>query len=400
MPTTSSTNPLASRCLTQSWHMLAIAWLIGTNTPGIATTPLANRSPHSTLHISDAKSKPNLQKLCAELQSTSVDRRVSALRQLATMGPAAAKATADIIEVLTDNRSFGAGAGNGSSSAFVHRISPEVTAAAIDALTAIGPGAESASPYLVNILSDRNELYRRSQVLNALAVIGADNSAAKIVMRIVGEEGKSTSTHTQAIVLLGKLNPPAVEALDLLKQIAEDQSDQSGRKAALQAISSIERITLSSEMKKPTPENAQENKISAELASNDKKQQLDAMDLIGELDGGGAMFVPRLMLLLRDGDNDINSGVLDALANIGPPASAAAPALVAQLMAERDSGRRGEICRTITQIDPVGKLSIPLIRPALDDPFKARTAIELLDRLGTNQTAEIAAASRKRWCIK
>ncbi|HEY9793396.1 MAG TPA: HEAT repeat domain-containing protein [Candidatus Obscuribacterales bacterium] len=361
----------------------------------MATATPANQQPlpHSAhSHLSNHQA---LEQLVAQLHTSTAQKRISALKALSAMGPAAAKAVPDIIAVLNDNRYLGAGA------QFSRRISPAVTDAAIEAFSKIGKDAADAAPYLVQMLDDRNELFRRQQIMDALSNIGADNTATATIMRVVCEEGKFTNTRLQAIKLLGQIRPPAVDSIDLLKEIAEDKNDQEARKAALQSLSSISQAAQRADYAKPTADRAEQVTLTAKLAAGqDKSDRLAALNKVSDLGAKASPLVPKLIAMLDDGDSDIESADLDALANIGVSAAAATPALVAHLFVQKDDSRRADICHTISVIDPQGKLSIPLVQPALDDPFKAKIALELLDELGTPSSSSVAEATRKRWCLK
>jgi HEAT repeat protein len=359
----------------------------------MATAAPASPQPRTT--IVRTGNQKLVDQLCADLRSSSAQKRISALKALAAMGPGAAKAVPDIIDVLNDNRSVGAGA------QFAQRISPAVTDAAIDAVSKIGKGAGDVAPYLVQMLGDRNELFRRQQIMEALGNVGADDSATTTVMRVVAEEGKFTKTRLQAIRLLGQIRPPAVDSVGMLKEIAEDKNDQEARQAALQSLSAISQAAERAKHEAPAADRSTEAALSAKLAAGQpKSERLDALNKIGDLGAKASPMVPKLIALLDENDAEIESADLDALANIGPPAAAATPSLVAHLFGQKDESRRADIRHTLSIIDPQGKLSIPLLQPALDDPFKAKIALELLDELGTPHSSSVAEAARKRWCLK
>lgn len=349
------------------------------------------RPPHPGTHVAAS----TVDQLCADLEKPVAKQRTRALKALASIGPSAARAVPAIINVLTDNRSFGVG------NQFAERVSPEVTDACVEALTKIGPRAHDAAPYLVQMLTDRNDLFRREQVLRGLTSIGVDGSASKTIEQVAGEEGKSTEARTLAIELLGKIDPPAVDTVDFLREIAADRSDQAAHQAALAALASISRRAKAADKTKPSEADAADATLRSNLASaEDKPARLKTLQQVSDQGEKAAPFVPKLIVLLSDNDADIQRAAIDALCNIGISASAATPALVARLFIETDSTKRDDICRAVSTIDPQGQLSIPLLKPALDDPFKARIALELLDELGTAKSATMAAATRKRWCIK
>lgn len=340
--------------------------------------------------------KQELQTAVAQLNAPGAAQRVQALNRLAQLGPAAAPAVPNIINVLNQNHpDF---AGGGSAMLF----SPQVTSAAIDALSRIGPPASQASAYLVNMLTDSNEMLRRSQILKALDSIGVDDSATSTIVRVLGEEGKFTENRVIAIRLLGKIDPPPVEALDVLKQIAGDSTDGKSREAALHVISLIGKRRESVGSANSDDSTAElVRQIREQLArATSRDQKLEGLAKISDVGEKAATLLPLLLQLLNSSDKQIVAADIDALASIGTGASAATAPLVSRLFVERDESARHDIMRAICAIDGAGKNSIPLVAPLLDDPFKAPTAIALLDELGTPDSTAIAARARKRWCLK
>src|SRR5262249_10947020 len=137
-------------------------------------------------------------------------------------------------------------------------------------------------------------------------------------------------------------------------------------------------------------------------SASDMEQRLTALRKIGELGSDAAILVPSLVQIVADPSSNQALALesVKALGNIGPKAIASLPALVSKLMSGRDEFDRGTICRSITSVDPLGKRTIPLIMPALEDPFRARVAIELLDEIGTGESTNLAVRTRARWHMK
>ena len=354
--------------------------------PAHAATAKHTRSPE---HLRTAQ----LSHLTKSLSEQSVDVRISSLNALAILGPKAAPAVPAIINALNENRNFA------MSGSVAGRVSPRVTDAVIDTLTRIGPGARDAAPYLLPLLTDRNELFRREQVLNALSSIGLDNSATKTIMRMVEEEGKLTQTRVAAIHLLGKINPPATEAVSLLQSLAKDESDKNSRKEALMALNSISQRAGKDSLE-PTGQ-AQKSDLDQVLEpSVEQEQRAEALRHISELGPKASYMVPKLIQLLNDKDSQIKQLAAEALASVGPGASAALPALIMQLALHRTDEDRQLYCRAISAIDADGHQTIPLLQSTLNDPFKARGGIQVLEELGTEQSLNLAQQMKTRWRLK
>jgi HEAT repeat protein len=355
------------------------------------TPAYAAGAPHSraTEHLRATQ----LSHLTKSLSEQSVDIRISSLNALAALGPKAAPAVPAIINALNENRNFA------MSGSVAGRVSPRVTDAVIDALTKIGPGARDAAPYLLPLLTDRNELFRREQVLNALSSIGLDNSATKTVMRMVEEEGKLTQTRVAAIHLLGRISPPATEAVSLLQSLAKDESDKNSRKEALIALSSISQQAGKDSFE--TTGQGQKSDLDQVLEpSVEQEQRAEALRHISELGAKASYMVPKLIQLLNDKDLQIKQLAAEALASIGPEASAALPALIMQLALQKTDEDRQLYCRAISAIDAGGQKAIPLLQSTLNDPFKARGGIQVLEEFGTEQSLNLAQQMKTRWRLK
>lgn len=349
-----------------------------------------------------AKSRPGAHRqssqisiLIESLSKPSVDGRVTALKSLGLLGVKAAPAVPAIINVLSENRNFSMGG------SVVGRVSPRITDAAIDTLTRIGPSARDSGPYLLPLLTDRNELFRRDQVLNALSAIGLDSSATKVVMRVVEEEGKQTATRVAAIHLLGKIDPPATDAVSLLQSIARDESDKNSRAEALKALASISHRAGQAVLATADAAPAQKSDLEQVLEpSVDQDKREEALRHISELGPKASYMVPKLIELLDDRTQEVQKLSAEALASIGSGAMAALPALINHLAMQRTDEERQLYCRAITAIDSDGSRSIPLLQSSLNDPFKARGGIEVLESIGTEQSLNMAQQAKARWRLK
>jgi HEAT repeat protein len=336
-------------------------------------------------------------KLIQDLQlEASVPARVAALKSLAAAGPAAAKAVPAIIDTLNENRA-GAATGIGIGKP----ISPAITDAALIALAKIGHAAHDAAPYLTPLLKDKNELLRRPAVLDTLNAIGPSSESGAILMQMVGEEGKLTRTRAVAIEVLGKVDPPVVEACDMLREISDDRTDLQCKDAATKALQSIVSRAQAAARASSSPEDKTLAVLRSQLDEKyPNESRVQTLEQIAELGPKAGPIVPTLMTLVNDRDDAVRHADLSALASVGTPALVAIPSLITKFLGEANENERGYFCRAISKIDPSGRRTVPLLQEALDDPFRARLAIQLLNELGTDDTTSLAQKARQRWRIK
>lgn len=316
---------------------------------------------------------------------------MAAIETLGKLGPAAKSAVPDLVALLQDRTMLvQAGQKRIGNKPF------DIADAALDALKSIGPGAHDALPYVVSLLNDKNEFYRRGRILEVLTAIEPNETATAVVIRIVNEEGRLTPTRHQAIRALGKINPGPVEAIPLLTEIVEDRRDVIASKEAATALSLIEKSAkIDPDRSKAIAE------FSLKLASGrSKSDRLEAIKEIKKNPADSKAALPGLINMLTDRDSELSLSALDALSAIGPDATQAIPYLVQTSVAERLADKRKTAFATITSIDPQGKVVIPLLEQFLADPFKARNAVELLERIGTRESTTLADNTKKRWHIR
>jgi hypothetical protein len=336
-------------------------------------------------------SKNTVPALRVALRDDSPAVRMAAIESLGRLGPAAKSAVPDLVALLSDKTMLvQAGQKRSNGKPF------DIADATLDALKSIGPGAHDALPYVVSLLNDKNEFYRRGRILEVLTAIEPDETATAVVIRIIKEEGRLTPTRHQAIRALGKIKPGPVEAIPLLTEIVEDRRDAIASKEADAALLLIEKSA------KIDPERS---KAIAEFSrkldpGRSKADRLEAIRDIKKDSADAKAAVPGLITLLSDRDNELSLGALDALSSIGPDAAQAIPYLVQTSVGERATDKRKIAFATITSIDPKGKVVIPLVEQFLADPFKARNAVELLERIGTRESTTLADNTKKRWHIR
>jgi len=342
-----------------------------------------------------AVSRATLDRLAHQLTANDVQVRIAALKQLALYGPAAARTVPAIVDVLNENRA----AANAFS--YGKPVSPVVTESALLALKKIGRAAHDAAPYVTPLLKDRNELFRRTQVLEALTSIGPSSDSTGVLMRVVNEEGKFTYTRALAITLLGRIEPPAVEATDLLRDLSEDVTDKRSRSEAMRALDSILRRASTTGSTQASSDDQLLRTLRMQIDSEKEiEMRIAALEQIAKLGSKAVPLVPTLMNTMCDPDRTVSHAALEAIGSMHQSALIAVPSLVAKFLSERDQNERIFIARTISKLDPEGKRTLPLLQEPLEDPFQSRLAIEILQELGTDETTTIAQKARQRWKIK
>ncbi len=220
-------------------------------------------------------------------------------------------------------------------------------------------------------------------------------------MRVVSEEGKFTYPRALAITLLGRIEPPAVEATDLLRDLTEDVTDKRARNEAMKALDSILRRASTTGTTEASSDDQLLRTLRMQIDSQKEAEvRICALEQIAKLGSKATPLVPTLMNTMCDPDRLISHAALEAMGSMHQGALIAVPSLVAKFLSERDPGERTSIAHTIAKIDPEGQRTLPLLQEPLEDPFQARLAIEILQQLGTDETTTIAQKARQRWKIK
>lgn len=330
--------------------------------------------------------------LVEALKDSSQKVRLSAIAALGQLGPRAEAAVPALSLALCERQPTGIkNTGLSGESRFL-----DVSGAVLDALEKIGPAASKALPYVIPYLSERNELWRRDKVLRVLAAIGPDESTAPLIMRVIEEEGRFTQTRRQAIRLLARVHPAPSIAIPLLSSIVKDDPDAIARDDAAKVLEIINKDSSASGSDNPEIV-ALSNNV---LPDKDMDTRLAALRSIQELGPSAKNAVAALIPLLHDCQPAIKLETIDALAAIGPDARCAIPALVADNLCEPSEDKRLRAFRAIARIDPDGTHTCPLLSRALEDPFRARNAVTLLEMIGTEETTARAESAKKIWRLK
>lgn len=269
--------------------------------------------PDTSVPIVEGAADDDFSSLVASLDSADADTRKAAADELVAEG---AKAVPDLAIALQSNNT-------------------ETQEAAAYALNEIGPEAAAATPTLLEVIRDDDELVR-ALATSTLAQVGLDQSVLinLLTASIVNESGLVKDIAADALVGIGSDAVPALGNL-LQNEAASDLAKQT----AATLIGDISQI-----------------------------DQVDDLVLQSA--------IPILAETLNDGDSEVRRAAAAALGDFGPLADAAIPALASAL-----TGEEPNISKTIaTSLTKIGQQSVPGLTEALndDDPLTRLYAADAL----------------------
>jgi uncharacterized protein (TIGR02996 family) len=331
--------------------------------------------------------------LVAALADKNRSVRTAAADVLGCINPAAAEAAPALVAALRDKdssvraaaaRALGKPGAVDAVPALVEALGDEgalpdyphtVSAAALDALKAIGP---VAVPALIAAVQDKSNKGRR-KAITALLMIGP--AAAEAVPALLAALGDKDSGVRFAVALaLGRIGPAAAEAVPALAAALRDQHDlpeadqagdvtkvQDGAACALYSIgpaavpalivalqdeeSSVRKLAAFA-LQRIGPEAVQATPaLLVALRDRNRSMRLAAAETLGSFRARGVEAVPALSVALRDKDNSVRRAAALALGQIGPGAAQAVPALVLALQ-DKESIVRGAAGSALTQLGP------------------------------------------------
>ena len=226
------------------------------------------------------------------------DRREAA-DSLAQLGPDAAGAVPELINLLSDEET-------------------RVHDSAISALYQIGPAASEAVPSLTGLLDDESLSFDHSSIIAAIGKIGAAETVLPTLVSALKDTDASVrKAAVKALGDFGVASAPAVADLTLLLT----DEDMDVRNAAAQALGEI------------GPEASES--VPALVAAlnnteNDEYMQCRISTALGNIGPEAAAAVPSLIPVVEGGGMCDNEAI-EALGNIGPAAAEAVPAIVPYL---------------------------------------------------------------------
>lgn len=289
-----------------------------------------------------------LPKLVALLSDKRTHVRSEASAALVEIGAPAVPVLADIVKGYDQN--------------------PDAAIRAAATLQLIGPAAGPAVPALLDALKARQERVVMTAA-DALGAIGPPaKSAVPELKKLLGSRLATVRGH--AAGALGELGPDAVEAVpELTKAVADTDPDV--RREAVEALGNIG----------PAAKAAAPALVKA-LDDLQGTVTLHAAAALGRL---GAAAVPDLITLMQNPKQRHWSIMI--LADIGPEASAAVPALLAVVKSDAEFEVRREAMLALSVIGPGAAAAIPdLIKILEDETSPARAgAVFALVKIGARQ---------------
>lgn len=244
-------------------------------------------------------------------------------------------------------------------------------------------------------LLNNSLLHERHVVLETLFAIGADPACAHAILTVARQEGKGTQTRHLALAVLGAIRPVPAEALPFLQELGQDTQDPVAKEKANQILKAAAEHGTSTTAPKASPVHYRHV-----FAANDTDQILAALDELGERRATATQLIPSLVRLSTHAHGPVREKALEVLSDLGASAQTASPALMENGLREQDPHKRLAVFHAIQMIDPQGTSAGPSAALALDDPFKAANAIQLLEMYGNTSYAPAVEVAKKRWRLR
>jgi HEAT repeat protein len=240
---------------------------------------------------------------------------------------------------------------------------------AMDALGAMGKAARPAVAALVRNfeaikLSDQEPEYHRKKILTTLEQIGP--GAVEAVPRLI----EWLPEHPQALRVLGKIAPDARDAVPALEKVYGKEPGYAKTWAAFGLV----KITGRTEPY--VPELA---RVLRESKAPD--QRFDATEALAELGPDARAALPALLLMLRDKSppgfplRDTRSQAARALGHLGPAARDAVPDLI-DMVQNSYYGAQGIAVEALGSIGPDAREAIPALEHLAQSDTRFRPAVE------------------------
>jgi HEAT repeat protein len=273
---------------------------------------------------------------------------------LAEIGPDAADAVPALTDALTTNKR------------------PEIRREAALALASIGPASASAVPVLAGFLSDQDTSIS-SAAAYALGRIGPEAKAA-VPLLGKGVEGSDPFLQAVSVWALVKIEPQnearKQKAVALLTVALKSQQPR------LRAVAARSLADLH-----PDPETVLPAIVEA-LGGGDRESVNHALAALASL---GEPAVPAMIVALKQ--EELRPALASILGHLGPPAKAAAPALVEIVKTDKSVRTRCEALIALGAINAAE--AVPVAIACLNDPHEkiCYSACYALGRLGPKAIA-------------
>lgn len=297
-----------------------------------------------------AEPPPDVAKLAAQLASPERDVRREAGHLLEKLGTAAKPALPELIKALDDS-------------------DKQVWANAFAAIAAIGPGAAEAIPRLVEAFDsrksrdfrDRDRGQKLMRAAHALASIG---EAARPAL-VSALKADDTGIRLGAAKALGEMGSRSREAIPALIENL-GHADEELRTEVIETLSLIGKDAVAP--------------LSKSLSSPDPRLRNGSARALGAIGGDAVAAAPALLAQLQaEKAGAVRAAILDALPRTGLPAEKTVVPLIAAFR-DPDEAIRSAALNALLHIRPAGKTAVPALAALLKDPqpgLAARAALAL-----------------------
>lgn len=249
----------------------------------------------------------------------------------------------------------------------------------------IGYGSNLACKTLVATCSDSSKEILQEPALKALYALGA---GALIVLPDLTEllAREQPARKIELIKLIKHIGPAASDALPRLQECMKSE-DPKVRRAALDAI-----LTISSNEKQ------KQELLLGLTTDSDASLKEAAKKALASSTALDPDTLKTLMDKAEHGKNDERLASMKTLAAYGSLAAGTLPVLIkTYISTDVTVAQRKAAFDTIKKLDPSGLRTIPLVKENLDDPFKSRASIELLEFIGGPACEKIVQQKKDQW---
>jgi HEAT repeat protein len=420
-------------------------------TPALVALALAVCGPPPAARAGDSK---EIDALRDDLESDRANTRFQALVRIQDLGPKAAAATPELVELLSHEheptRLEAAVALSKVGKAAVPHLkkllgdaySEKRRYVILVVISWLGPDASELAPQVIDVLADAKgtDLRKAAQVLDRLVppresipalvkLLGHNSpdpraSATKAIARLGADAvpplltvlaDNNLAGRVEAARALGLIGPAAKEAIEPLKKrlMAAGDKESELAKAAGQALGNIgpAAVPALSEALRAPHEQGRKHAVEAlgkiggpavqvlmaAARANDADLRREAVVQLARLGGTDARVVPVVANALQDEDSQVRVRAIIGLKTMGKAALPAAPALVAALGDTTDGGLvQDYAAAALITCRPDPKVILPGLRPLLKDPRPEtrQLAVQML-HLGGPEAVPLLVAALK-----
>lgn len=333
-----------------------------------------------------AKAGPGAVKLVPQLikclKDSSPEVRVQAAAALGSIGKGASPAVPALLEAIRSTHPMLMQGPEGIG------MDHEIHQTAITSLGMIGEGASSTAPELIRLMNKRPEIVKAGYILDAIKGMGkASNLAVLPDLNACLGSPYFRDNYLKIIEMIKPLGTAANSSVTPLLALLKNKEYWHIKKKIFECILSIE------------PNAARKQEIARSLLKDtDLEIAQLAMKVVSESGKANSSQINDWIKNINSSDMMLQINSIQALGNSGPAAAAAIPVLLKQnIGSSAIVDRRKEAFTAIKKIDPSGKVTIPLLKKRLDDPFDVKSSIELLNFIGSPECKSLAQSTRTRW---